>query len=63
VAYLQNAKILVEGYTSSSRQVLSRVPQGTVLGPLMFLLCINDIDSNIASSIRLFAGVCVLCIK
>ena len=53
-------RVSVEGCTSSIKQVLSGVPQGTVLGPLMFLLYINDIDSNIASSIRLFADDCVL---
>ena len=53
-------RVLVEGCTSSSKQVLSGVPQGTVLGPLMFLLYINDIDTSISSSIRLFADDCVL---
>ena len=40
--------------------MLSGVPQGTVLGPLMFLLYINDIDVEICSSIRLFADDCIL---
>ena len=53
-------RVLVEGCTSSLKNVLSGVPQGTVLGPLIFLLYINDIDTNITSSIRLFADDCVL---
>ena len=53
-------KVVVEGETSNSLKVLSGVPQGTVLGPLMFLLYINDISAGINSSIRLFADDCVL---
>ena len=41
--------------------VLSGVPQGTVLGPLLFSLYINDISSDIESEIRLFADDCVCC--
>ena len=40
---------------------LSGVPQGTVLGPLLFSLYINDISSDIESEIRLFADDCVCC--
>jgi hypothetical protein len=38
----------------------SGVPQGSVLGPLLFLACVNDIWRNIESTIRLFADDCII---
>ena len=53
-------KVVLDGEMSDPVSVTSGVPQGTVLGPLMFLLYINDINQNINSKIRLFADDCVL---
>ena len=40
--------------------VLSGAPQGTVLGPLLFSLYINNISSDIESKIKPFANDCLL---
>ena len=52
-------RVVVNGVKSDWAPVLSVVPQGTVLGPLLFSLYINDISSDIESEIRLFADDCV----
>ena len=53
-------QVVVNGATSSSTIVTSGVPQGTVLGPLLFLLYINDLPDNLSTSVRLFADDCIL---
>ena len=53
-------KVVVEGERSKSVTVESGVPQGTVLGPLMFLCHINDLPDVVQSQVRLFADDCLL---
>src|SRR5664279_266711 len=56
----RSQRVVINGSQSSWLPVTSGVPQGTVLGPLLFLLYINDIASDIKSEIRLFADDCIL---
>ena len=53
-------RVVVDGESSTESPVKSGVPQGTVLGPLMFIFYINDIGKSTSSGIRLFTDDCLL---
>ena len=63
ISYLENRfqRVVIDGQSSNKLPVQTGVPQGSILGPLVFLIYIDDIIDKILCDIRLFAGdTCLL---
>jgi hypothetical protein len=56
-SYLTGRKqrVIIDGQSSDWRQIEAGVPQGCVLGPLLFCIYINDITTNLQSNYFLYA--------
>ena len=51
----RSQQVIVNGCSSNPINMMSGVPQGTVVAPLLFLCYINDLPENVYSKVRLYA--------
>ena len=52
---LRKQRVVLNGHLSSWFSTETGVPQGSILGPLLFLIYINDLSDGLTTNARLFA--------
>ena len=62
ISYLENRlqRVVIDGQSSNELPVQADVPQGSILGPLVFLIYMDDIIDKISCDIRLLCDVLIL---
>ena len=58
--YERKQRVVINGKSSKWSDVLSGIPQGSILGPLLFIIYINDLPGVVGSVCKLFADDCKL---
>ena len=56
-------RVVLDGKSSQEYPINGGVPQGSILGPTLFLLYINDLPDDIICDIAIYAGDTTLCCK
>ena len=56
-------RVVLDGNSSQEYPINAGVPQGSILGPTLFLLYINDLPDDVTCNIAVYAGDTTLCSK